>query len=482
MPALFALEAQHLLPRRFRVLGVGRTPFTTEEFRGRMAEGIRRFSDGPAPAEAETVRFLEKADYLAMDMEQASSYAGLKSRLVEEDAAAGSGGNHLFYLATPPVLFGAIAGHLAAVRLNGKKESRLVVEKPFGYDLESALRLTRQLQEAFSEEQIYRIDHYLGKETVQNLLVLRFANGIFEPLWNRQYVERVEITAAENLGVEGRGGYYDRSGALRDMLQNHLLQMTGLVAMEPPSSPAAGALRDETVRVLQSLKPLGEQEVDRQVIRGQYVASHVRGEAVAGYREEKGVDPASRTETYVAMKFFIDTPRWQGVPFFIRTGKRLPTRVTEVVIHFRPVPQNLFRHEGFCPGCNQLIIRIQPDEGILLKFGLKQPGAGFRVKTVPMDFHYRDLADIRLPSAYERLICDAMAGDPTLFARADAVEAAWRFVAPVQQFWAAHPGRKIHGYPAGTWGPEHADILMDHGNGWRYPCKNLADDGEYCEL
>jgi glucose-6-phosphate 1-dehydrogenase len=258
--------------------------------------------------------------------------------------------------------------------------------------------------------------------------------------------------------------------------------MVGLTAMEPPSSMDADAIRNETMKVLQSLKPIREEDVDSQVIRGQYVASHVRGEAIPGYREEKSVNPESRTETFVAMKFYIDNWRWGGVPFYIRTGKRLPTHVTEVVIHFRPTPLNLFQQEEISRSCNQLIIRIQPDEGILLKFGLKQPGAGFNVKIVNMDFHYSNLSDVHLPSAYERLIYDAMTGDSTLYARADAVEAAWKFVAPVQKVWAGNPNQKIHGYPAGTWGPEDADHLIEHGAGWRYPCKNLAEDGEYCEL
>jgi glucose-6-phosphate 1-dehydrogenase len=312
---------------------------------------------------------------------------------------------------------------------------------------------------------------------------MRFANGIFEPLWNRNYVHHVEITSAENIGVESRGKYYDESGALRDMLQNHLLQMVGLTAMEPPSSADADSIRNETMKVIQSLKPIREDAVDKQVIRGQYVASHVRGELLPGYREEKGVNPDSRTETFVAVKFFIENWRWGGVPFYIRTGKRLPTKVTEIVVHFKPTPHRLFQENGLGVNNNQLIIRIQPDEGILLKFGMKLPGAGFNVKTVNMDFHYSDLSDVHLPSAYERLIYDAMMGDSTLYARADAVEAAWRFVAPIQKAWAEDPASKIFGYPAGTWGPENADDLIeDREIGWRYPCKNLADDGDYCEL
>jgi glucose-6-phosphate 1-dehydrogenase len=412
-------------------------------------------------------------------------YLKLKIALKDIEKCDEKCGNYLFYLSMPPDMFSIIAGNLGKVGLSNTDDGfrRLIVEKPFGYDLESGLELNRRLHEAFDESQIYRIDHYLGKETVQNLLVMRFANGIFEPLWNRNYVHHIEITSAESIGVESRGGYYDGSGALRDMLQNHLLQVVGLTAMEPPSSMDSDAIRNETLKVLQSLKPITEDEVSKHVIRGQYVASHVRGELQPGYREEKGVNPDSRTETFVAMKFFIDNWRWGGVPFYIRTGKRLPTRVTEVVVHFRVAPHTLFQQDDFAIPNNQLIIRIQPDEGILIKFGMKLPGAGFNVKTVNMDFHYSELSEVHLPSAYERLIYDAMVGDSTLYARADAVEAAWKFVAPIQQAWKNNPEIKMFGYPAGTWGPENADDLIEEKDiSWRYPCKNLADDGNYCEL
>ena len=331
----------------------------------------------------------------------------------------------------------------------------------------------------FNEEQIYRIDHYLGKETVQNMLVTRFSNGILEPLWNRRYIERVEITSAESLGVESRGGYYDQSGALRDMLQNHLLQLVGFVAMEPPVVIEADAIRNEIMKVFQSIRPIKENEVKDFVIRGQYIESKIKNEMVKGYRQEKGVNPNSRTETFVGLKFFIDNWRWSGVPFYIRTGKKLPTRVTEIVIQFKSVPHHLFNDDN--EGKNQLIIRIQPDEGILLKIGMKTPGAGFKVKTVNMDFHYSDLADIHVPAAYERLLLDCMQGDATLYARGDSVEEAWKFVQPILNAWQNHNDIPVFGYPAGTWGPEDSDKLIP-GEGWRYPCKNLTDDGLYCEL
>lgn len=485
IPALYALFDQNMMPDKFQVIGVGRTAFGEKAFLNKMTEGIREFSESNHLHEDEVQAFIQHLSYFQMDVYDPKEYIRLKTYMDDWCVREAAESNYLFYMSLLPSAFGPIAKNLASAGLQTSADAfrRLIVEKPFGYDLESGLKLNSDLHEAFSEEQIYRIDHYLGKETVQNLLVMRFSNGVFEPLWNRNFIDRVEITSAESLGMEGRGGYYDGSGALRDMLQNHLLQMVGFVAMEPPSSMDANAIRNETLKVLQSLKPLKEEDVATQVIRGQYVHSTVRGEAMASYRDEQGVDPNSRTETYVAMKFFIDNWRWGGVPFFIRTGKRLPTRVTEVVVHFKPTPHVLFNNDEVCQNSNQLIIRIQPDEGILLKIGMKQPGAGFNVKPVNMDFHYTDLSDKHLPSAYERLLYDAMIGDSTLYARADAVEAAWKFVAPIQKVWASDPNQKVHGYPAGTWGPEHADELMKGcPQGWRYPCKNLADDGQYCEL
>jgi len=485
VPALYALFNQQMLPEKFHIMGVGRTLLSVEAFREKMIEGIRKFSENIHLNEQQIVAFTSNLSYFQMDMSVPEEYSRLKIALNKIDRKGDTGNNYLFYLSMPPSMFGVIAENLGRAGLSNPSNGfkRIIAEKPFGYDLESCLELNRQLHEAFDESQIYRIDHYLGKETVQNLLVMRFANGIFEPLWNRNYVHHVEITSAESIGVEGRGGYYDGAGALRDMLQNHLLQVAAITAMEPPSSMDADSIRNETVKVLQSLKPIEKEDVPRQVIRGQYTASTMPGESIPGYREEKGVNHDSRTETYVALKFYIDNWRWGGVPFYIRTGKRLPTRVTEIVVHFKPSPQGLFQKDETCRKCNQLIIRIQPDEGILLKFGMKQPGAGFNVKIVNLDFHYSDLSDVHLPSAYERLLHDAMTGDPTLYARADAVEAAWKFLAPVQEVWKNDPEQKIHGYPAGTWGPENADDLIeDKEITWRYPCKNLTDDGIYCEL
>lgn len=486
IPALFALDCRNILPEKFTILGIGRRVQDDNAFRSKMAEGINRFAEKTERTSAESIdKFITKLSYFRMDMHSSKDYISLKNHLEDMDKGLVNSRNILFHLAMPPGMFSVIANALGESGLSKSNEGfrRLIIEKPFGSDLESGRELNRLLHLSFEESQLYRIDHYLGKETVQNLLVMRFGNGVFEPLWNRNYVHHVEITSAESIGMEGRGDYYDSSGALRDMLQNHLMQVVGLVAMEPPSSMEPDSIRNETMKVFQSLRPLSEEDVPRQVIRGQYTSSQIGGIKVPGYREEKSVDSSSRTETFVAMKFFIDNWRWGNVPFYIRTGKMLPTKVTEVVIHFNRTPHILFKDNDNCNSCNQLIIRIQPDEGILLKIGMKEPGAGFNVRSVNMDFHYSDLNDNPLPSAYERLLFDAMAGDSTLFTRADAVEAAWRFVAPVQKVWSSDPAQKLYGYPAGTWGPEIAhELIEDSKTGWRFPCDNLTENGIYCEL
>ena len=485
IPALFSLKMQNLLPVRFAVMGVGRTNYSDADFRKKMKKSILIFSEEKNPDEKSVEEFTGCISYLPMDNSSLPDYERLKARLCETDKELCGGANYIFYMATPPSMYEIIAENLTKSGLSEQSAGfrRFIVEKPFGYDLESGRELNRKLHELISEDQIYRIDHYLGKETVQNVLVTRFANGIFEPLWNRNYIHRVEITSAESLGVEGRGGYYDSAGALRDMVQNHLLQMVGLTAMEPPSSLGSDAIRNEILKVFQSLQPIREADVAKQVIRGQYTGSTIRGECITGYRYEEGVAKDSRTETFVAVKFFINNWRWGGVPFYIRTGKRLPTKVTEIVIHFKRTPHHLFQRETGILSSNQLIIRIQPDEGILLKFDMKEPGAGFNVKNVNMDFHYKDLADMRVPSAYERLIYDVMIGDSTLFSRDDEVEMAWKFIEPIQKAWTKNPEIKIYGYPAGTWGPSVSnDLIEGCGLTWRYPCKNLADDGLYCEL
>ena len=488
VPALFDLFAQNLLPESSAILGVSRTNMSDDAFREKMKKGILEFANFGEEYKDRTDQFLTKVFYQVLNTFEAEDYTKLKDRLELIDDEIGNHGNYLYYLSTPPSLYKIIPENLAQHKLNKQGKSigwkRIIIEKPFGYDLQSGKALNKDLLNFFKEDQLYRIDHYLGKETVQNLLVTRFANGIFEPLWNRNFVHHVEITTAESIGVEGRGGYYDGSGALRDMVQNHLLQVAALVAMEPPTTIDALSIRNETLKVFQSLRPLNAHDLQHHVIRGQYTAAKVRGKHMAGYREEDGVNPNSRTETYVAMKYFIDNWRWGGVPFYIRTGKFLPTRVSEIVIHFKPTPHALFvDNKDFCNNGNQLVIRIQPDEGILFKFGMKVPGSGFEVKNVNMDFHYSDLRQTYLPSAYERLLLDAMLGDATLYARGDTVEKAWEFVQPVLDYWANDQTANLYGYPAGSWGPDVADQLIEEPEiTWRYPCKNLAEDGIYCEL
>lgn len=486
LPAVFDLHCQGLLPSHFAVLGVSRSEFTHEEFRSKMSEGIRKFSHFKESPEETLREFAKKLFYLPIDTKNPEDYQQLKAQLSELDKSEKTDGNYIFYLSTPPSMYQPISQSITEQGLNKNEKGfrRLIIEKPFGTDLQSAIDLNEALLENFEEDQLYRIDHYLGKETVQNLLVTRFSNGIYEPLWNRNYIQHVEITAAESIGVEGRGGYYDHSGALRDMVQNHLLQLLSLVAMEPPTEISATAIRNEKQKVFQSLRPLRENDLFQNVIRGQYGASNIRGKYHEGYRNEPGVNPESRTETYVAMKVFIDNWRWGGVPFYIRTGKRLPTRVSEVVIHFKPTPHRLFvENKEFCSDGNQLVLRIHPDEGILLKTGMKVPGAGFKVKNVNMDFHYRDLEETYVPGAYERLLLDCMMGDATLYTRGDGLEAAWQFVQPILDFWNHNPDAPLYGYPSGTWGPDVADDLIEGKElTWRYPCKNLADDGIYCEL
>lgn len=484
LPSIYSLDSLKLMPERFAIVGVGRSKMTDDDFREKMKDAILKHSEEKNVDRGMVSEFVKDLFYHDMDYDDPDAYLRLDTYLGEICPRYGVEGNYMFYFSTPPNAYETMALNLARAGMadQGRGFRRFVIEKPFGFDFETAGDLNRKLHAYIGEDQIYRIDHYLGKETVQNLLVTRFANGIFEPLWNRNYVHRIEITSAESLGVEDRGGYYDASGALRDMVQNHILQMVGLVAMEPPSSLEPDSIRNEVLKVFQSLQPIREEDVASQVVRGQYTESMIRGAKVPGYRSEKKVPEDSRTETYVAMKFFINNWRWGGVPFYIRTGKRLPTRVTEVVIHFKQTPHHLFRRERGRYPANQLIVRIQPDEGILFRFDMKEPGAGFNVKNVSMDFHYSDLTNVRMPSAYERLLNDVMLGDSTLFSRDDEVETAWKFLAPVQKAWANDPSIKVYGYPAGTWGPEHADTLFGDEGTWRHPCKNLTSDNDYCEL
>lgn len=486
IPSVFNLFCGGFLPENYAIVGVSRSVYTDEEYRQKVVFENEHLKNKKAATPEKLKAFAELVFYQSVNTKEISAYSALKERLDQLDKQKSCANNYIFYLATPPSLYQTIAKGLADSDLNNQENgwSRLIVEKPFGYDLDSAKKLNKDLLSNFVEEQIYRIDHYLGKETVQNMFVTRFANSIFEPLWNRNYIHRIEVTAAEHVGVEKRGGYYDSSGALRDMIQNHLLQLVALVAMEPPVKSDAESIRNEKLKVFQSLRPYTESDVKKNVIRGQYSNSTVRGESVDGYREEDDVNTESKTETYVAMKFFIDNWRWAGVPFYIRTGKRMPTRVTEVVIHFKPNHHHLFAHDSTLANQqNVLVIRIQPNEGILLKFDMKIPGAGFNTEQVNMDFKYDELTNVYVPDAYERLILDCMQGDATLYARGDSTEAAWEFIDPILKAWEADQNIPVYGYPAGTWGPENADNLIEGKNmNWRYPCSNLADDGIYCEL
>ena len=486
IPALYELERNSNIPDKFVILGVGRTQYSDEKFREVINDSLKKYKkDNYESSLVDT--FIKKLNYISLNTPDINEYVKLKSRLKTLCGEHEMPENFIFYLATPPTLYETIAQSLYKYGLTSEEDSgwkRIVVEKPFGFNLESAKSLNKNLIKYFKEDQIYRIDHYLGKETVQNVLVTRFSNGIFEPLWNRNYIHHIEITSAESLGVEKRGGYYDKSGALRDMVQNHLLQLVGLIAMEPPTLINSTAIRNEILKVFQSLIYYSEDEIDQNAIRGQYISSVIKGEQVKGYREEENVVKDSKTETFVALKLFIENWRWGGVPFYIRCGKRLPTSVTEIVIHFKPTPHRLFCFDqSRINHDNQLVIRIQPDEGILLKYGMKVPGAGFIVRDVFMDFHYSDFGEKMIPDAYQRLIYDCMQGDLTLYSRAEEVEEAWKFVTPILNAWQNNPDIHIYGYPAGSWGPNIADSLIEGKNmTWRYPCKNLTNSDQYCEL
>ncbi|MBM6992585.1 MAG: glucose-6-phosphate dehydrogenase [Prevotella sp.] len=478
IPALYSLYTNDRLKGDFSIIGTARTAYSDEEYRTYILEQMHQYIKPENQDEARFAEFISHLFYQALDPSLAEGYAALRQKIVDvtqED----NPDNLLFYLATPPSLYGVVPLHLKAVKLN-THGSRIIVEKPFGYSLESALELGRIYKSVFEERQIFRIDHFLGKETAQNILAFRFANGIYEPVWNRNYIDYVEVTAVENLGIESRGGFYDTAGALRDMVQNHLIQLVALTAMEPPAVFNADSFRNEVVKVYNSLRPLDETDLREHIIRGQYMA----GSNKKGYREEKGVDPNSRTETFVAMRISIDNWRWSGVPFYIRTGKQMPTKVTEIVIHFKETPHKMFQNAagGNRAQANQLIIRISPNEGISMKIGLKVPGAGFEVKRVAMDFSYDQLGNVAITDGYARLIDDCIQGDPTLFTRNDAVEASWKFFDPVLKYWQGEDV-PLYGYPAGTWGPQESDVLMhDHDADWTNPCKNLTNTDLYCEL
>ena len=479
IPALYNLAKAGRLSDKFALIGVDRTDRSHEEFRAYLAEGVRSFvSDtgtGPvtAPFDARAWEFLAaRMTHLKGDVTDPEMYDRLAQALKEAESEHGTAGNVVFYLAVAASLFGPVVERLAAAGLTREENQhwrRVIIEKPFGHDLESARALDARLAKVLSEHQIYRMDHFLGKETVQNIMVLRFANGIFEPLWNRDHIDNVQITVAETVGVERRAGFYEETGALRDMVPNHVFQLLSLTAMEPPNSFAADAVRTEKDKVLEAVIPLDDNDVRRNVVRGQYTAGVVRGQPVKAYREEEGVAPDSMTETYVALRLGIDNWRWAGVPFYMRTGKALTRRTTEIAIQFKQVPFALFRDtpvETLTP--NVLVMQIQPDEGISLQFGAKRPGPDIHLGAVRMDFRYRDYFNTDPSTGYETLVYDCMIGDPILFQRADSVEAGWAVVQPILDLWRTDKSAPLEFYTAGTAGPDGADqLLWRAGRQWR---------------
>jgi len=469
VPALYNLAADGNLPPAVGVVGFARRDKDDETFRSELEGAARKYSRQKINDDLWS-HFASSIFYHRSEFTNADGYTELAARLDRMDAERGTRGNRLFYLAVAPDQFPVILENLTKSGLNRAVEgswARVIVEKPFGTDLPSARALNELVEGAFPEEDTYRIDHYLGKETAQNIMVLRFANALFEQVWNARYVHHVQITASEPLGVEGRAGYYDHSGALRDMVQNHLLQLLCLTAMEPPTDLSADSIRDEKVKVLRALRPLAGADVAKNVVRAQYGAGAINGKRVAAYRDEAGVDPESVTETYVALQIHVDNWRWAGVPFFVRVGKRLPKGGTEIAVHFKSAPQILFNATGRDVDDNVLVIRIQPDEGISLRMSAKMPGSSLRIEPVKMDFHYGTSFGKATPEAYERLLLDAMSGDPTLFARRDEVEQAWKFVDAIRAAWDEDKEDPVL-YSAGKWGPTEADDLIKAaGATWR---------------
>jgi len=467
-PALFNLAKAKLLPNNFAVLGVSVDDLTLEDFQSRLTSFL---PTTPEAAEA-LAWFRQRLHYLRGDFADPATFANLRDQLAALDATQHTGGNYLFYLATAPKFFSPIVQQLGAAKLSLQENNqwrRVVIEKPFGQDLDSARALNREIKTVLQENQIYRIDHYLGKETVQNIMVFRFDNAIFEPIWNRRYIDHVQITNAETVGVELRGGYFDTAGTLRDMVPNHVMQLLSLTAMESPVSFQADAVRNEQAKVLHSIQPLNSDEVLLSSVRGQYGAGESNGDRLAAYRSEPGVSPESRTETFVALKLNIDNWRWAGVPFYLRTGKRLAQRHTEIAIQFKRMPFELFRNAPFHKGhTNTLVIQIQPVEGISLSFGAKIPGPLLRVGSVNMSFEYSNYFGADAYTGYEVLLYDCMIGDATLFQRADMVEAGWSVVDPILDVWKALPPRKFPNYASGSWGPKDSDqLLAQDGRQWR---------------
>lgn len=463
LPAMYNLARKKLLPANFALVGFALDKIDEKTFREGVRQDLKEFADAPEKCDF-CDWLLQRLYYMSGDFQDTGAYGRLKSLLEQVNEKHGTQGNYFYYLATLPQFFSEIVQQLGQAGLTDEASGhwrRVVIEKPFGSDLESARNLNHELTRVLTERQIYRIDHYLGKETVQNILVFRFSNGIFEPIWNRRYIDHVQVTVAESLGVEQRGGYYDRAGCLRDMVPNHILQLVTLTAMEPPISFQADAVRDEQSKILHAIQQMSPEDVLVRAVRGQYGPGHEEGAAVAGYRSEPKVNPQSETETFVALKLSIDNWRWADVPFYVRTGKRLASRATEIAIQFRRAPFVLFREtpvEHLMP--NLLVMHIQPEEGISLRFGAKIPGPIVRVGSVDMDFHYTDYFGSEPSTGYERLLYDCMIGDATLFQRADMVEAGWSVVQPILDVWKALPPRNFPNYQSGSWGPKEADELM----------------------
>jgi glucose-6-phosphate 1-dehydrogenase len=463
IPAMYDLAQHNSLGERYAIMGFARTPMTDESFRTTIGEAAKTISEVGPIEPAKWNEFSSNLYYSAGEYGDPNSYAQLAKRLAELDKEKKLGGNRLFYLSTPPEVYRDIVEQLGRAGLarpaNPNSWVRIIIEKPFGRDLASAKELNKIVLNVFEEKQVYRIDHYLGKDTVQNLLVLRFGNGIFEPLWNRNYVDHVQITAAETLGVERRGGFYETAGALRDMIQSHVLQLTSLMAVEPPASFDATAVRNEKLKILQSIRPYNLEMVAQSAVRGQYAPANTNGTKLAGYRDEPGVNPNSRTETFVALRVLIDNWRWAGVPFYLRTGKRLAKRTTEIMIQFRCAPHIVFREREVEP--NRLVLNIQPDEGISVSFGAKRPGTEMSIGNVTMKFSYREAFGGASRSAYATLVNDCLRGDATLFDRGDSVEAAWSIVDPILDVWSAARTGTVPTYPAGAWGPKESDQLLE---------------------